>query len=493
MSVSIMQSNLLEVESDVLVLGLFEGECLPEEVLKVDKLLGGFIQEQIVKKEKFEAKNETMALFHTYSNIKSERILLVGLGKKEDFDSNRLRVLASLIAQKFKKDDSAKKIATNLMGLNKDSETKSFTKAFVEGFFIGDYVFDKYKSKKTRMNEKELILVEPSSGLHAEIQAGVEKALIVVKAMNLAKDMINEPAEQINPNTVAQIAKSLKGVDVKIYEKSEIEKLGMGAYLAVGIGSSIAPKFIHIKYAPKTATKKIALVGKCVTFDSGGLDLKPPSSMLNMKDDMSGAACVISVMSVISELKPDVEVHALIPAAENMPSGHAYKPGDVLKAMDGKTIEVDNTDAEGRLTLADGICFAQQKIGVDEIVDIATLTGACMVALGSEAFALMGNNQKFIDDLKACAVAGGENAWQLPMFDGYANSLKSDIADMKNTGSRYGGAIVAGKFIEKFVDKKVRWTHIDIAGTAYIEKNIKEVTKGATASGVRTLINYLES
>ena len=244
-----------------------------------------------------------------------------------------------------------------------------------------------------------------------------------------------------------------------------------------------------MKYRVPNPRKKIAIIGKGITFDSGGLDIKPASSMLTMKDDMSGAACVLGIMSVLREFRPQVEVHGIIAACENMPGGNAYKPGDILTAMNGKTIEVDNTDAEGRLTLADAICYASE-LDVDEIIDIATLTGACMVALGSNAAGVMGNDEALVKNLINTAAKNGERFWELPMWDEYFDSLKSDIADMKNTGSRWGGASTAGKFLEKFV-KNAKWAHIDIAGVAFLEKPQKELIKGATGAGVRTLLNYI--
>ena len=244
-----------------------------------------------------------------------------------------------------------------------------------------------------------------------------------------------------------------------------------------------------MKYSCENPKKRIAIIGKGICFDSGGLDIKPASSMLTMKDDMSGAACVLGIMSVIKEFNPQVEVHALIAACENMPGANAYKPGDILTAKNGKTIEVDNTDAEGRLTLADALCYACE-LGVDEVIDIATLTGACMVALGTQAAGIMGNNKELIHNLISTAERNGERYWELPMFEEYSDSLKSEIADMKNTGSRYGGASTAGVFLKKFV-KDVKWAHIDIAGVAFLDSAQKDLIKGATGAGVRTLLTYI--
>ena len=264
----------------------------------------------------------------------------------------------------------------------------------------------------------------------------------------------------------------------------------MGAYLAVARGSVESPKFIHMKYIPQNPKKRIAIIGKGLCFDSGGLDIKPANSMLNMKDDMSGSACILGVMKAISKIKPDVEVHGIIASCENMPSGSSYKPGDILKAMNGKTIEVDNTDAEGRLTLADALCYACE-LDVEEVIDIATLTGACMVALGSIASGIMGNNNDFVQKIIKTGEIVGEKYWELPMWQEYRDNMDSDVADMKNTGTRYGGASAAGMFLKEFVSDNVKWAHLDVAGTAFLDKPQKEFSKGSTGIGVRTLIKYI--
>ena len=348
------------------------------------------------------------------------------------------------------------------------------------GALIAEYKFDKYKSEK-KDNGVNIVYVEANEEL-------VRKAEKIVAAMNFARNLANEPAQFATPSELAATACDL-GLETKIYDKDECEKMGMGAFLAVGRGSSQEPKFIHMKYTCNNPKKKIALIGKGITFDSGGLDIKPASSMLTMKDDMSGAACVLGIMSIIKEFNPEVEVHGIIAACENMPGCSAYKPGDILTAKNGKTIEVDNTDAEGRLTLADALCYASE-LGVDEVIDIATLTGACMVALGSLAAGVMGNDSELVKNLISCANNNGEKFWELPLWDEYADSLKSDVADMRNTGSRWGGASTAGCFLKKFV-KDVKWAHIDIAGVAFLEKPQKELIKGASGAGVRTLLNYI--
>ena len=369
----------------------------------------------------------------------------------------------------------AKTVAFSLDGIEFD-----YSEQFAMGAFIADYTFDKYKSEKKDNKVKE-IYVQANQDL-------VNKAEKIASAMAFTRNLANEPAQYATPSELAAIACDL-GLETKIYDKDECEKMGMGAFLAVARGSIQEPKFIHMKYSVANPKKKIAIIGKGITFDSGGLDIKPPSSMLTMKDDMSGAACVLGIMSILKEFNPQVEVHGIIAACENMPGSSAYKPGDILTAKNGKTIEVDNTDAEGRLTLADALCYACE-LGVDEVIDIATLTGACMVALGSNAAGIMGNDDSMINELITTAEKSGERYWKLPLWEEYFDSLKSDIADMKNTGSRWGGASTAGVFLQKFV-KDVKWAHIDIAGVAFLEKPQKELIKGASGAGVRTLLNYI--
>lgn len=451
-------------ECDVLVVNKFEGENTTSEIAN----------KYAVEEDHFEGKFGETYVLPTYGQEKHRKVIVIGFGKKEEFNSNKLR---EAIAKAIKKAMTieAKTVAFKLEGVEFD-----YSEQFTMGVKIADYKFDKYKSEK-KDNKVNEVFVEANESV-------VRRAEKIADAMAFTRNLANEPAQFATPSELASIACDFR-LETKIYDKEECEKMGMGAFLAVGRGSSQEPKFIHMKYTCENPKKKIALVGKGITFDSGGLDIKPASSMLTMKDDMSGAACVLGVMSILKELNPQVEVHGIIAACENMPGCSAYKPGDILTAKNGKTIEVDNTDAEGRLTLADALCYACE-LGVDEVIDIATLTGACMVALGSQAAGIMGNDSDMVKALISTAERNGERFWELPMWDEYADSLKSDVADMKNTGSRWGGAQTAGVFLKKFV-KDVKWAHIDIAGVAFLESVHKELCKGASGAGVRTLINYL--
>lgn len=490
MEIKVLNAELREQACDILVIGMWEkSEVLSGVAASVDEALGELISEFVLKKDKFSAKFKTTYLLQTYGKIPANKVLVVGLGKKDKFDVNKLRELSAHIVKKALA-IKAKKVCIDLGKLEIDPAKSG--QAVAEGTLIGEYAFDKYKSEKDeeRIKIEEFILVEKDFEKYNKLATGTAKGIKIANAMSFARDLANEPAQYVTPTKLAEVAKKLEGVKTKVYDKDDIERMEMGAFLAVSKGSYQDPKFIHIKYAPANPKKKIAIIGKGLTFDSGGLDLKPASSMLNMKDDMSGAACILAVMDSLPLFNPNIEVHGIIAACENMPGCSAYKPGDVLTAKNKKTIEVDNTDAEGRLTLADALCYACE-LGVDEIIDIATLTGACMVALGAYAAGIMGNNQELINKLIKTGAENGERYWQLPMFEDYFNGLKSDIADMKNTGERWGGASAAALFLQKFVKEDIAWAHLDVAGVAFLDKPLHEFGKGATGVGVRTLINYI--
>lgn len=459
-----VSQDVKSTPTEVLVVNQFEGEKTSVELANT----------YAIEKDNFEGKFGQTYLIHTLGQIPADKVLIIGFGKKEEFDHNKMREAVAKAVKKLQQIKAKKAIFD--FDINAD-----YGKSAVIGAMIADYAYDKYKSEKAHHLD-EITFANFS-------QETVEEGIIFGEAMNFTRDLANTPAQIATPQKLAQIASKLEGIETKVFNKEEIARMGMGAYLAVGQGSVNPPEFIHMKYTGKNVKKKIALIGKGICFDSGGLDIKPASSMLTMKDDMSGASCILGVMKALAKLQPDIEVHGLIAACENMPSGSSYKPGDILTAKNGKTIEVDNTDAEGRLTLADALCYACE-LNVDEVIDIATLTGACVVALGSHISGIMGNDDELIERLIETGKETGEKLWKLPMDREYFDSLKSDIADMKNTGTRMGGASIAGVFLQEFV-KDTKWAHIDIAGTAYIEKPQKEFIAGSTGAGVRTLLNYI--
>ena len=497
MDISVKHQDMTTALANVIVLGIFEDDkILTPSQEKIDKALNGLISNGLIKKEGFKGKFSDTVIVPTQLKIASDKIMLVGLGKKKEFNCTKLRELCAKITKQLDKSLNIKNISMELLGLKSGNyDIQSCTSAMAEGILISLYDFDKYKNKKTEPQIKKIRFSTEDTKDEKAAKIALNNTKIICSAMDFAKDLINEPAQNATPENISQIAKNLStniGLSFKVYNKKQLSEMNFNAFLAVGQGSEQEPKFIHLTYKPtKKAKKKIVLIGKGITFDSGGLDIKPANSMLTMKTDMSGCATVLGVIQAIAALKPDIEVHALSALCENMPSGKSYKQGDVLVAKNGKTIEVDNTDAEGRLTLADVLTFADE-LDADEVIDIATLTGACIVALGQNITGIMGNNPNMIKNIINIGKKSGETLWELPIFDDMQEMLKSDIADMRNTGSRFAGASVAGRFLQNFTKSK-SWAHIDIAGTAFIDKPYRELNKGATGVMIRTLTNYIMS
>lgn len=370
-----------------------------------------------------------------------------------------------------------------------------------EGLVLGSYVFSQFKSAKA---VKQITAIQSftfvTSHKESQVKNAAMKGIIAGESVCLARDFVNTPASHMHPETLMEAAfaiekKSEGAVTVEVLDERECKRLGMGAFLGVAQGSTRKPAFIVLKYKG-TGKKTFAFVGKSITFDSGGLSLKPADAMMDMKMDMSGGAAVLGVFEYLARVKPTVafsHVYGILPACENMPSGNAIKPGDIVTAINGKTIEVLNTDAEGRLTLADALVYAEKKLKADYIVDMATLTGACMVALGTDLAGLFANDRKFAEQFKKVAHEAGDEHWELPLYSGYVKQMKSDIADLKNIGGgRYGGAITAAVFLQEFIEKS-KWIHIDIAGPAHRDGSPKGAApKGGTGWGVLSIIRFLE-
>ncbi len=480
----IYAKNPQESRADVVITGFFEDDKTFNDIQKnLDEKSGSAIT-KIIENENFKGKYlETFVL--PLDNLK---IVAAGLGKKEEFNTDKVREIAAKAIKQAEKLSKNKIVGFNIQN-NGQMCCCKISHNVTLGTIMGEYDFDKYKSKK---NEEKIKEVEILTEKVEKFTPAIEQAKIIGEAMDFTKNLIFEPAEYATPTKISEIAAELakeNGLEFKVFNKEELKAMNFNAFLAVGQGSVQEPKFIHLKYVPENPKKKIAIIGKGITFDSGGLDIKPPASMLTMKTDMSGCACVLGVMKAVCKLKPDVEVHMLSALCENMPSGSSYKVGDVLIAKNGKTIEVDNTDAEGRLTLADALTYADE-LNVDEVIDVATLTGAVIVALGNTITGIMGNDNKLVQELIEDGREVGENLWEMPILDDMQDNLKSDIADMRNTGNRYAGASTAARFLSNFTKAK-KWAHLDIAGTAFIDKPYKELDKGATAAMVRTLIKHI--
>lgn len=497
MKFSIKPADVSKLDTDILITFVWEGDLrnfsqFPGAVNSIIKEAAG--------KENFEGKEKQFLTISGKGLIAPYKLLICGLGKTEDFD---IKKLYTAICATVKKSEEYRpvKIAIEVHdGWLKQFETKVCIKSIIESVRLATYLFDKYKGdeekKKRRPIEDVYIAVSPPKIRQAE--EGINAGNIISDAVCFARDLVNEPAEVTHPSYLAEVAlniakKSDGKIKVKILEKEEIEKLEMFAFLGVARGSEKAPKFIHLSYKPARPVKKIALIGKGITFDTGGLSLKGSEHMETMKLDMSGAASVLAVFAAIPSLSVKAEVTGIIAACENMPSGCALKPGDILKALNGKTIEVLNTDAEGRLTLADAISYAVTKEKPDEIIDLATLTGACMVALGTDIAGIWGNNDKLLNNLEKYAKLTGENIWRMPLFEQYKDLIKSHIADIKNTQTgKFGGALTAALFLKEFVGN-IPWVHLDIAGPAYTEKDTPLAPCGGTGFGVRLLLEYLQS
>ncbi len=491
MKASMLAKPLNAADGDVLIVGAYaEEKRLPDPLARLDRALGGLMTE-VLEAERFQGKTGQLTHFYTNGRVPAKRIMVVGLGARGQLTPEVIRRAASAGVRRSR-DLGARIVAIDVLGDTLPLGVRA--RAVVGGALLGTYTFDRYKKERPDKVVEELRVVEADARRGREVREAIHIGKTFAEATMFARDLINAPANEVHPThlakTAAEVARAGR-LKLRVYERAECEKMGMGAFLGVALGSEQPPKFIHMTYYPAgRARKKVAIIGKGVTFDSGGLDLKPADGMLRMKNDMSGAAAVLAVMRALPLLKPSVEVHAIVAATENMVSGKAQRPGDIVRAMNGMTIEIGNTDAEGRLTLADALSYAATRVKPDEMIDLATLTGACVVALGPLCAGLLTNNQPLADRLKAAADLVGERVWQLPLIDEYKEGLKSDVADINNVGPRGGGAISAGLFMKEFAGD-VPWVHLDIAGPAFTDKDLPLGPKGATGFGARTLLAYL--
>ena len=491
MKITVKNAKLETVRTDAAVLTIIEGEKLGPVAARVDKALGGMVG-KLIKRGEFTAKAGSVCLLYPEGKIAAERLIVIGLGKRADLTLDRLRLAAGKAAA-VGRGAGVKNIALAAEGSSFAPEVAG--QALAEGSTLGLYQFLRYKSKDESNGKKEIasmtVLTEKSFQVGA-LAKGVRTGETIAARAAMVRDMVNSPSADMTPTVIAGIAKGLARklrLKVQVLERDRMRKLGMGALLGVASGSVQPPKFIIVEYRGGGKKPFIALVGKAITFDSGGISLKPPDNMDKMKDDMSGGAAVLGAIANVAALRLPLNVVALVPATENMPSGSAFKPGDVLRTMSGKTIEILNTDAEGRLILADALAYAcRYKPAV--IVDIATLTGACRVALGQEATGMVGTSEKFKQKMREAGEKTGERVWELPLWDAYQDLIKSDIADMKNTGGRDGGVITAACLLSKFVEK-YPWVHLDIACTAWAEKDRPYTPKGASGIGCRLLTQFL--
>jgi leucyl aminopeptidase len=495
MKLDVSVGTPIAATADALILDRYAGDDrLAADVRRVDAALGGFLG-LALRDQRFEGRTAEIADIHTGGRLALKRVLVVGLGPRRECTAEVVRRAAAAAARRAR-DLGAASIAVSTLAAGAPGlGLTARAQATGEGAVLGLYRFDRYKEKRNGdRGVTALTLLVSSARDRAAAREGLSRAELAAEAACFARDLINEPANSVTATALAETARTLareSGLRIRVFDLAACERLGMGAFLGVNRGSVEPPRFIHLTYAPRgRVRRRIALVGKGITFDSGGLDLKTAEGMATMKGDMSGAAAVLGVLKVLPRLRPPVEVHGLIAATDNMPSGSATKPGDVLRAMNGKTIEVNNTDAEGRLTLADAIAYARQTVKPDEIVDIATLTGAAAIALGSLCAGAMANDAALQARVLAAGARAGERLWPLPLIDEYRDGLRSEVADLRNTGPRPGGAITAGLFIREFAGS-TPWVHLDIAGTAFTDKDLPYAPKGGVGFGVRTLLEYV--
>lgn len=496
---NILKEKEEEKLESIFAFGIFEGD---EGRFLQDKNLKefDFIYKRL-KQINFKAKKGKSAIieYPVYSNV-------CGMGKKGKFDYDSIRYFVS-ISSKISETNRVKEITLIIPELSGEYYTKKglfyLSAAIAEGAELGLYKFKKYMTEDNKITGPKVVKVyfsglKMTEELMDSAKDGLDFGRKTSLAANFTRDLVNEPGNVVTPAYLANVAEEIakhKNMECEIFDEGEIIKRGMNAFYGVGQGSKNPPRFIHLTYKPKNKSKnakikKIVIVGKGVTFDSGGLSLKPSDFMTTMKSDKSGACAVLGIMKYIGEFDVNLEIHGIIAACENMPDGGAQRPDDIVKTLSGKTVEIENADAEGRLTLADALSFAS-NIGADEIIDLATLTGACVVALGEFTSGIMGNDKELIGSILATSRISGEKMWELPFDDDMREKLLSPVADIKNLGGKYGGAITAGMFLEEFVSDKIKWCHIDIAGPSFTKVGFSYNPKGATGVGARTLLYYL--
>ncbi len=489
MKIDVISAPPLKHASPALIIGCFED--LRDELFNAcDITLDGCLDRLFTSKE-FRGKVNSTRLIHTLGKLPAERLLLVGLGKKGKLDEERLRQAAGNAVQALR----GARVASFTTALHLAGKSETALETVCEGALLGSYSFDQYKTKDMddRFDFEAMTLLLPKGMNKKEAGRKVERTAAICRGVSLARDLVSHPGNVATTGYLAKTAHEIAArhdLTCEILELDELERLGMNALVAVGKGSVEPPRLIVLEYRGAGENERpVVLVGKGITFDSGGISIKPGAGMEEMKTDMAGGAAVLGAMEAAAALKMPVNLVCIVPTAENMPDANAYKPGDVVTSLSGQTIEITNTDAEGRLVLCDALHYAQ-RYKPTAMIDLATLTGACVVALGHEASGLMSNDQRLANALKKAGENCGERLWELPLWDGYGEAMKSDIADLKNAGSRDGGSITAGWFLKQFVGK-TRWAHLDIAGTAWSDKSRPCSPKGATGIGVRLLIEYL--
>jgi leucyl aminopeptidase len=491
MQIKAQSGDISAFRADAIVVNLFEGVTGPGGGTgAVDKAMGGAIS-QLIEAGDIRGKSDEFTLIHSLGRVPAPRVIIAGLGKSSEFSIDKIRMLSGDLARYLRrhrlKDVAVITHGAGIAGL----PAEDCAAAIAEGTLLGLYRFLRHKKADEDTSELEsLTLVEHDAAKLGSLERGLERGRILAEATNFCRDLANEPSNYLTPTEMADRAKDLAasvGLQCEVYGPGWMSEKGMGGVLGVAAGSAQEPRFIVLRYNGAGEAKPLAFVGKGITFDTGGISIKPAAGMEEMKGDMAGGASVIAAMSAIARLRPQINVIGVVPATENMPGGSAIKPGDVLKTMSGKTIEVINTDAEGRLILSDGLAYAREQ-GASAIVDIATLTGAISITLGNVAMGAMTNDAALLARVKQAAETSGEKVWELPMYDEYKEQIRSEVADMKNIGGRGAGSITAAMLLREFVED-TPWVHLDIAGVDTYDREKGVIVKGASGIPVRTLVN----
>jgi leucyl aminopeptidase len=495
MKVEATPQPLKEIDVQALAIAVFKDEKADDGFLQaLDALTGGLVKSVIDSDELKGKEGDTVFLHLMGESLKAKRLLLIGVGERGDYGPAQVSQMGGA-AVRFLRGKNVKSVA---LVPRADGDTEKTVSTVVEGAITGLFEPDKYRTVEKEQREIERLVVVVAGADQQALERGVERGRIVGESVNFTRDLANEPGAYMTPTNMAERAHEIAnefGLSIDVLDEARMEQEGMGSLLSVTHGSDEPAQLIVLKYTPadsggKTDNQLLAFVGKGITFDSGGISLKPGENMELMKYDMTGGATVMGAMRAIAQLKPSIPVLGVAPCSENLPSGKATKPGDVVRAMTGKTIEVINTDAEGRLVLADAIAYAK-KLGATRIVDMATLTGAVSIALGDVNTAILGTDQQLINEVIEAGKEVGEKFWQLPLDKEYTKQIKSDIADIKNVGGRKAGTITAAAFLKEFAEG-VSWAHLDIAGTAWGDEAKPYRAKGPTGIAVRTLINIVD-
>jgi leucyl aminopeptidase len=491
MEIRLESQPYFAVQSDALVTYVFDKDNKFDGVLgEVDRAINGQLS-SLVSSGELTGKSLELTLLHFPQGLTAKKLLLVGAGKPEKFTVSDLRKIAGT-AVRHLKTRGVKKLAF----LTREGERgPAAAQAVVEGLIVADFESDKYRTERKNREIESVSLCGFDGGLGADLQAAIENGRALAESQNFARDLINEPSNKLTPRMLAARAEAMAkeaGLAIDILDERKIAELKMGALIGVAQGSNEPPRVIVVRYTPehpRQGAPVLGLVGKAVTFDTGGISIKPANNMEKMKYDMGGGATMLGAMRALAKLKPSISVIAVIPSTENMPGGRAQKPGDVQTAMSGKTIEVINTDAEGRLILADAVFYARQ-LGCTELIDAATLTGAIEVALSNVHVGAFGTPREYLDRFLESAKAAGEKMWPMPMDEEYQEMIKSNIADIRNTGSGKGGGASTGAwFIKEFVDD-TPWIHLDIASTCWADDGRPWLAKGPTGIAIRSIVDF---